>query len=147
MRLQLLRSLFLLGAGGCAYCGDDDDHSQAPPAEPDRLVSILVEVYDPVTNFVWENVSVRVVSAEQEWSASNVVSPYVDWYLTDSTGRVWLDENVLAFSEVGFLLDGSGPTRTKVQVRTAHALKNQICHALYPPRLDLPAIGRVGACG
>lgn len=78
------------------------------PVDPPRLVSILVEVYDPVTDLVWENVSVRIVEAEQEWSQSLHVSPFVDWYLTDSTGRVLLDEYALAFAEVGFREDASG---------------------------------------
>jgi hypothetical protein len=76
--------------------------------ESPRLVSILVEVYDPATNLVWENVSVRVVEADQEWSQCTCVSPFVDWYLTDNTGRVLLDEFVLADADVGFLEDGSG---------------------------------------
>jgi len=76
--------------------------------ESPRLVSILVEVYDPTTNLVWENVSVRVVEADQEWSQCTCASPFVDWYQTDATGRVLLDEYVLADAEVGFLEDAAG---------------------------------------
>lgn len=73
--------------------------------EPPRLVSILVEVYDPVTNFVWENVSVRIAEADQEYCGCTYVSPFDDWYLTDATGRVLLDEFLLADANVGFLED------------------------------------------
>ena len=71
-------------------------------------MSILVEVYDPVTNLVWENVSVRVVESYQEWAGGSYVSPYADYYLTDATGRVLLDEYVLAYADVGFVEDGNG---------------------------------------
>ena len=65
-------------------------------------------VYDPLTNLAWENVSVRVVEADQEWSGCTCVSPYLDWYATDSFGRVLLDEYVLADAAVGFVEDGFG---------------------------------------
>jgi len=76
--------------------------------EQPRLVSILVEVYDPDTNFVWEGVSVRVVESDQEWSGCTCVSPYFDWFETDSNGRVLLDEYILADADVGFLIDDYG---------------------------------------
>jgi len=92
-----------------AACGHSHGHGHtAPPAEVPRPVSILVEVYDPITNFVWENVSVRIVEADQEWSGCTCASPFVDWYLTDAAGRVLLDEFALAAAEVGFLEDGAG---------------------------------------
>ena len=93
-----------------ASCCDDHHHHPPPPVTvpPPRHVSILVEVYDPVTNFVWENVGVRVVEADQEWSQCTCVSPYFDWYFTDSNGQVLLDEAILAAAEVGFHVDGSG---------------------------------------
>ncbi len=97
----------LLAALVLASCGRSRPRANVRPPQP-RLVSILVEVYDPNTNLVWENVSVRVVEAEQEWSNCLCVSPYLDWYLTDSTGRVLLDEFVLADAEVGFLEDDLG---------------------------------------
>lgn len=88
-------------------CGGD--HPRAPVQIPAvRPVSILVEVYDPVTNFVWENVSVRVVESDQEWSQCTCQSPFEDWYLTDGTGRVFLDEFTLAAADVGFIEDGAG---------------------------------------
>lgn len=97
-----LSPLLLLGA-----CGGHHHDEPAPVVTP-RPVSILVEVYDPITNLVWENVEVRVVEADQEWSACTCVSPYFDGYLTDASGRVLLDEYVLADAEVGFLEDGAG---------------------------------------
>jgi hypothetical protein len=99
--------LTLVLAWTLAACHDDDS-CDCVPEEPPRLVSILVEVYDPVTNFVWENVAVRVVEADQEWSQCTCVSPFVDGYLTDSTGRVLFDEYLLADADVGFLEDDLG---------------------------------------
>lgn len=78
----------------------------APP--PPRPVSILVEVYDPATNFVWENVGVRVVEVDHEWSGCTCANPVVEWFLTDSTGQVLIDEFVLAASAVGFVEDHRG---------------------------------------
>ncbi|MBL8754145.1 MAG: hypothetical protein JNK15_12665 [Planctomycetes bacterium] len=71
-------------------------------------MSIEVEVYDPTTNLVWENVSVRVVESAQEWSGCTCSSPWLDWYSTDSSGRVFLDEYALADAEVGFVEDYKG---------------------------------------
>lgn len=99
--------LLLLVALVAASCGRSRSHVHVRDESP-RLVSILVEVYDPVTDFVWEGVSVRIVEAYQEWSDTTWVSPYVDWYETDATGRVLLDEFDLAFAEVGFLEDVDG---------------------------------------
>ena len=101
--LRHLLLLLTLGLAGCYECCEDDSHY----AEP-RLVSILVEVYDPATNQLWENVGVRVVQAAQEWSNCVCVSPFVQWHLTGSTGQVLIDEIQLAAAQVGFLEDGSG---------------------------------------
>ncbi len=90
-----------------ASCRGGNSHASVRNESP-RLVSILVEVYDPTTDLVWENVSVRVVEADQEWSQCTCASPYEDWYLTDASGRVLLDEYVLADAEVGFVEDGTG---------------------------------------
>ncbi|MCA8963685.1 MAG: hypothetical protein H6838_13745 [Planctomycetes bacterium] len=100
--------LFLIAPLLLAACGHthNEGHVHTPP--PPRLVSILVEVYDPVTNFVWENVSVRIVEADQEWSQCTCTNPYEDWFLTDSSGRVYFDEYELARAQVGFLEDGAG---------------------------------------
>lgn len=96
--LLLASLLFVTSCGGGRSRG-------SVRVDPPRLVSILVEVYDPVTNLVWENVSVRVAEADQEYCGCTFVSPFDDWYLTDAAGRVLLDEFVLADAQVGFLED------------------------------------------
>ena len=80
-----------------AACGHHHGHPTPRPAEP-RPVSILVEVYDPVTNLVWEGVSVRVVEAWHEWSGCTCMSPFVDWFETDINGRGVI--NVLAADQL-----------------------------------------------
>ena len=97
-----LASVLLLSCGGSKSRGGDVH------VEPPRLVSILVEVYDPVTDFVWENVSVRIAEADQEWCGCTYASPFDDWFLTDATGRVYLDEFLLADAQVGFVEDVDG---------------------------------------
>lgn len=99
--------LFLTLVLAAVSCRRGNSHASLRNESP-RLVSILVEVYDPATNLVWENVSVRVVEADQEWSQCTCTSPYDDWYLTDNTGRVLLDEYVLADADVGFQVDANG---------------------------------------
>ncbi len=103
MSKALLLPLLALAAASCGHT----HHDPAPVASP-RPVSILVEVYDPITNFVWENVAVQVLEADQEWSGCTCVSPYQDLYYTDVEGRVFLDEFALALAEVGFAEDGAG---------------------------------------
>jgi hypothetical protein len=95
--------LCVAACGGGAH--SDPDPVQLPAPVP---VSIQVEVYDPVTNFVWENVGVRIVESDQEWSQSLWVNQYEDWYLTDNAGQVMLTEYDLAYAEVGFREDGIG---------------------------------------
>jgi hypothetical protein len=73
-----------------------------------RPVSILVEVYDPVTNYVWENAAVRIIEADQEWSQSTCSNPYSTWYFTDTAGQVYFDEAMIADARVGFLEDNFG---------------------------------------
>ncbi len=100
-----LVALSLLSVGCGRQGGSSSSNVQPAPA---RLVSILVEVYDPVTNFVWEGVSVRIVEADQEWYGGTFASPYQDWFLTDVNGRVLFDEDLLAGARVGFLEDDNG---------------------------------------
>lgn len=89
-------------------CGGRPGRTTVVVVEQPRLASILVEVYDPVTNLAWENVSVRVAEADQEWSGCTCVSPYLDWFLTDTSGRVLIDEYLLADADVGFFEDSTG---------------------------------------
>lgn len=104
MRFQYPTLLLVLLLAAC----NSGRRSNAIVVQPARLVSVLVEVYDPITNLAWENVSVRIVEADQEWSGCTCVSPYLDWFLTDGSGRVLLDEYRLADAEVGFLEESSG---------------------------------------
>ena len=104
MRFQYPTLLLVLLLTAC----NSGRRSNAIVVQPARLVSVLVEVYDPITNLAWENVSVRIVEADQEWSGCTCVSPYLDWFLTDGSGRVLLDEYRLADAEVGFLEESSG---------------------------------------
>ena len=107
--MSAIKTVSLVSLVLAAACGHSHSHEhQAPPPAVPRPVSILVEVYDPVTNYVWENVSVRIVESDQEWSNCTCSSPWLDWYLTDASGRVLLDEYLLAAAEVGFLEDGAG---------------------------------------
>ena len=58
----LLTSLVASSCGG-GHGGHGGPNN--PVVLSDRLTSIEVEVYDPITGFVWENVGVRIVEAEQ----------------------------------------------------------------------------------
>ena len=91
----------VLAVGACHRRGD---HVHVAPAP--RLARIQVEVYDPVTNFVWEGVAVRVVEAAQEWSGRTHQSPHTDRFLySDRTGTVVFDALELGDADVGFLED------------------------------------------
>ena len=74
-----------------------------------RPVAIEVEVYDPVTNFVWENVAVRIVRAEVTGAGGifdNIIPN--DWYFTDQNGLVFFDSVIFTNAQVGFLIDNLG---------------------------------------
>ena len=108
MRSAVSRVLLLSAFLALSACDEKGHpHHVGTPASP-RPVSILVEVYDPATNFVWENVGVRVVEADQEWSQCTCPSPFVDWFFTDSSGQVLIDEFILADAQVGFVEDIDG---------------------------------------
>ncbi len=94
-----------------AMIGCSDHHSketvvvQAVP----RPVALEVEVYDPATNFVWENVAVRIVQADVTGAGGafdNIIPD--DWYFTDQSGLVFFDSAVFANAQVGFLIDNTG---------------------------------------
>ena len=77
--------------------------------EHNRLVAIEVEVYDPQTNFVWENVGVRLVQANQEWSGCVCTNPERDdWYYTDAFGSVVFSPKRIADADIGFKVDEIG---------------------------------------
>jgi hypothetical protein len=76
-----------------------------PPPEP-RLVSIEVEVYDPLTDLVWEGVAVRLVEAWTEWSDLVVQNPDpVPWNYTDQTGIAFFTAADVGHSRLGFVED------------------------------------------
>ena len=86
----------------------DDDWDDCHCHDQPRPVSIEIEVFDPVTQFVWVGVTVRVVEADQEWSGSTVPSPYQISLITDNNGRVFFDAFALADASIGFLEDQNG---------------------------------------
>ncbi len=101
-------SLVLLAVFPVACCCDDpyDDH---PPQALPVPAEIEVEVYDPVSNGVWEGVGVRVVEAYQEWSGCICGTTRPNLFLTtDRNGLVYLSPTVLAEFDVGFALDTGG---------------------------------------
>jgi hypothetical protein len=100
---------------------DHDHHHDVQPVEA-RPVSIRVEVYDPVTNQVWIDVSVRVVESDQEWSGCTCTSPFTDWLLTDDQGRVFFDEYWLAAAQVGFVEDANGRAVLRPELDADEAL-------------------------
>lgn len=95
----------VLAVGACSDCCDDGAYGPYGLS----AVEIEVEVYDPVSGGVWENVGVRIVQADQEWSNCTCVSPYVDTYaFTDRTGLAYFSPFAIASYDVGFAVDGSG---------------------------------------
>ena len=72
----------------------------------DRTVFLEVEVFDPNTNLVWENVGVRLVDSFQDWNNSTTVSPFVDDFeFTDRDGVVLFTPEIIASYQVGFRED------------------------------------------
>ena len=109
MKRTVLAALFCSAALTACGGGRDRGPVVVVPAAP-RPVSIEVEVFDPVSGFVWQDVGVRVVEAYNEWSNLFVETPLVDaFYYTDENGLVYLDEFLIADAAVGFAEDiGSG---------------------------------------
>jgi hypothetical protein len=92
-------------AGGChGHFGDDP-----APVYHDEPVSIEIEVYDPNTNYVWQDVSVRIIEVDHEWSGLIWPNPTKnDFYYTDKFGVVYFSPERLAVSDLGFLEDDIG---------------------------------------
>ena len=105
--MSSLKALWLVPLLLLSACWDDDDDCDHC-GDQARPVSIEVEVFDPITQFVWEGVTVRIVEADQEWSGQTHVSPNQISLLTDNTGRVFLDEFTLATARIGFIEDPDG---------------------------------------
>ncbi len=79
---------------------------QAAALQP---VTLEVEVYDPVSNFVWENVAVRIVEAEVSGAGGTFTNIFPDdWYFSDQNGLVFFDSYIFADAQVGFLIDAFG---------------------------------------
>src|SRR5690606_37988288 len=67
------------------------------------------EVFDPVTNGVWENVGVRIVEAWNEWSDCRCPTTRPDEFLlTDASGLVYFAPEDIAWYDVGFAEDVDG---------------------------------------
>ncbi|MEY4673048.1 MAG: hypothetical protein RL148_832 [Planctomycetota bacterium] len=108
--MVLNRPLLLAALGAVlplASCYEEEDCGCYYEPVPE-LVTVLVEVYDPITNFVWEDVGVRVVSAWQEWSNATYTNPVVDYELTDQYGEAYFDSFDMALANVGFKEDAHG---------------------------------------
>lgn len=104
MKAKLL-GLLLLSAVAC----HKREHTTVVVPADVRPVALEVEVYDPTTNFVWENVAVRIVEAEVEGAGigyTNIIPDH--WFFSDHDGLVYLDSWVFADAQVGFLIDGAG---------------------------------------
>ena len=86
-----------------AACSDHDD-SPAPVANP-RPVSLQVEVYDPESNLVWENMGVQIVQSENEWSNCLCPSQNEVLLFTDATGSAFFSPRHIALAQVGFQED------------------------------------------
>jgi len=104
---SVLLPLFLLVA--CHHSSHDDPIIVAPvPALP-RPVAIEVEVYDPISGYVWENMGVRVVEAEVEATGCFCLSPFPDdWFYSDEYGLVYFAPQDLAYADVGFVENAYG---------------------------------------
>lgn len=81
------------------YYGDDDA----------RSVSIEVEVFDPNTSQVWQDVDVRIVEALVEESGVNRVNPNpTDTIRTDRDGLAFFSAHRVGDADVGFVRSSSG---------------------------------------
>ena len=90
--MSSLKALWLVPLLLLSACWDDDDDCDHCHDQP-RPVSIEVEVYDPITQFVWEGVTVRIVEADQEWSGLTYVAQDPITFVTGTNGRVFFDES------------------------------------------------------
>jgi hypothetical protein len=108
--VRLVVALAALAVLGCLATACHHGHGRDPARlGKDRPVTIEVEVYDPETNYVWENVGVRLVQAEQEWSSCICANPdRNDWYYTDEFGTVVFNPKRIANAEIGFKVDELG---------------------------------------
>lgn len=100
--------VFLMAASALAGC-HRHGHRGTVGVPQARSASLDVEIYDPLTDFVWEGVSVRIVEGAMEWSGCVCPNPdQNDWFLSDEFGTVFYDSVLLADSGIGFLEDSYG---------------------------------------
>ncbi|MBK8976036.1 MAG: hypothetical protein IPM29_08925 [Planctomycetes bacterium] len=105
MKWLSLFPVLLLALGSC---GPRRHLVIVDPLEPAR-VEIEVEVYDPVTGGVWENVGVRIVEAYNEWSGCICPTTRPDLFLlSDRNGLAYFSPQLIAEFDVGFAEDGLG---------------------------------------
>ncbi len=103
-------ALFSALLTACTVGGCHASHgSDSAPIAYDEPVSIEIEVYDPTTGYVWQDVSVRIIEVDHEWSGSIRPNPTKnDYYYTDKFGVVFFSPELLAVSDLGFLEDDRG---------------------------------------
>lgn len=102
------RSGWFLALSLCSLvsCSKIGGHAAAPIL---RHVSLEVEVYDPISGYVWQGVGVRLLDATTEWSGltiPNIQAGRIDY--TDAYGTVYFDETDLADAQMGFAIDPYG---------------------------------------
>ena len=109
-RLYALLPVLLVSVAACSSRTKETVIVQAPAViKVERRAGLDIEVYDPVTGYIWEDVGVRIVEASHEWSGCICPTPLVDdFYYTDTQGLVLFDSVDLAHASVGFQLDPNG---------------------------------------
>ncbi len=109
-RFYALIPLLLLSLVACHSNTKETVVVQTPAViKVERRVGLDIEVYDPATGLVWEDVGVRIVEASHEWSGCICETPLVDdFYYTDNQGLVLFDSVDMAHADVGFQLDANG---------------------------------------
>ena len=107
--MRSLNSIALLLAAAALVGCHRHGHRHSVGVPGPHQASLEIEVYDPVTDLVWQGVSVRIVEGAMEWSGCVCPNPdQDDWFLTDQFGTVFYDSGLLADSSIGFLEDGYG---------------------------------------
>ncbi len=108
---QLIKTcaIFLFVGLLTSACGNHHKKAQQVVPLQDQPVALDVEVYDPVSDLVWQDVGVRIVQGDVEATGCLCPSPLVDdWFYTDLDGLVYFAPEDLAFADIGFLEDNRG---------------------------------------
>lgn len=102
----MLLPLLLLA---CSHGSGHRDVVVAPAPAVPRPVAIEVEVYDPVSGYVWQGMGVRIVEAEVEATGCFCLSPIPDdWFYSDEFGLVYFSPLDVSYADVGFIENGYG---------------------------------------